>query len=103
MIELPKADIKYSSLSREEWNTIRSLADDRNIIIKKADKGSRIVIWGRNDYLMQAEKQLKDKKVYQKVSNSETILSKLEDTSNKVFSSLKKTAYVTLIKGYIMS
>lgn len=52
---------------------------------------------------MQAEKQLKDKKVYQKVSNSETILSKLEDTSNKVFSSLKKTAYVTLIKGYIMS
>ena len=52
---------------------------------------------------MQAEKQLKDKKVYQKVTNSETNLSKLEDTSNKVFSSLKKTAYVTLIKGYIMS
>ena len=46
------------------------MADDGNIIIKKADKGSRIVIWGRSDYLMEAEKQLSDKKVYQEVSNS---------------------------------
>ena len=28
LFELPKADIKYSILSREEWNAIRSLADD---------------------------------------------------------------------------
>ena len=61
MFELPKADIKYSNLSREEWNAIRSLADDRNII------------WGRNDYLMEAEKQLSDKKIYQEVSNSENV------------------------------
>ena len=71
MFELPKADIKYSDLSREEWNAIRSLADDRNILIKKADKGSCIVIWGRNNYLIEAEKQLSEKKVYQEVSNSE--------------------------------
>ena len=71
--ELPKADIKYSSLSREEWNALRSLADDRSIIIKKADKGSCIVIWGRNVYLMEAEKRLSDKKSYQEVSNSENI------------------------------
>ena len=44
LFKLPQADIKYPNLSREEWNTIRSLADDRNIIIKKADKGSYIVI-----------------------------------------------------------
>ena len=31
--------------------------------------------------LMGAEKQLNDKKVYQKVSNSENILSKLAETS----------------------
>ena len=52
----------------DEWNAIRFLADHRNIIIKKVDKRSCIVIWGRNDYLMEAEKQLSDKKVYQEVS-----------------------------------
>ena len=71
LFELPKADIKYSDLSREEWNAKRSLADDRNILIKKADKGLCIVIWGRNNYLIEAEKQLSEKKVYQEVSNSE--------------------------------
>ena len=65
MFELPKADIRYSNLSWEEWNAVRSLSDDRNIIIKKAAEGSCIIIWGRNDYLIEAEKQLSYKKVYQ--------------------------------------
>ena len=90
-----KANIKYSNLSREEWNAIRSLADDRNVVTKKADKGLCIVIWGRNDSLMEAEKQLSDKKVYQEVSNSENILSKLIEMCNKMFSSLKKRSYIT--------
>ena len=71
------------------------MADDRNIIIKKVDKGSCIVIWGRNDYLMEAEKQLSNKKVYKEVRNSENILSTLAEMSNKIFSGLKKTGYIT--------
>ena len=67
LFELPKTNIKYSNLSREECNAKRSLVDDRNIIIKKAEKRSCIVMWGRNDYLMEAEKQLRDKKVYKEV------------------------------------
>ena len=47
LLELPKANIKYSNLSPEEQNATRSLADHRSIIIKKADKGSCIVIWGQ--------------------------------------------------------
>ena len=35
--------IRYSNLSKEEWVPMRSLADDRSIVIKKADKGSCIV------------------------------------------------------------
>ena len=95
LFELPEAGIKYTNLSREEWNAIRSLADNRNIIIKKADKGSCIVIWDSNDYLMEAEKQFSDKKVYQEVNNTENILSKLAELSNKMFSSLKKSGYIT--------
>ena len=59
---------KLKFFLRDEWNVIRFLADHENIIIKKVDKRSRIVIWGRNDYLMEVEKQLRDKKVYQEVS-----------------------------------
>ena len=71
------------------------MADDRSIIIKKADKGSCIVIWGRNDYLKEAEKQLIDKKACQEVSNCENILSKLAEMSNRMVSNLKKRGYIT--------
>ena len=95
MFELPKADIKYSNLSREEWNAVRYLADDRNIIIKKADKGLCIVIWGRNNYLMEAEKQLVIRKFIKKLVIVKKILSKLAKMSNKMFSNLKKRGYIT--------
>ena len=35
---------------------LRSLADNRNIVIKKADKGSCAVVWDCNDYIAEAEK-----------------------------------------------
>ena len=44
---------------------------------------------------MEAEKHLSDKRVYQEVSNSENILRKLAEMSNKMFSSLKKRGYIT--------
>ena len=51
-IETP---LGYSNLSKEEWEAVRTLAGDCNIVIKKADKCSRVVIWDRNDYITQAE------------------------------------------------
>ena len=54
---------------------MRSLADDRSIVIKKADKGSCIVVWDRNDYIREAEKQLKDQNVYTKVAFKDKTLS----------------------------
>ena len=54
-----------------------------------------IVIYGRNDYLIEAEKQLYDKKVDEKVSNSESKLCKLAEMSNKMLSSLEKRGYIT--------
>ena len=49
--------IRHSNLSKEEWVAMRSLADDRSIVIKKADKGASIVVWDRNNYLREAEKR----------------------------------------------
>ena len=46
---------------------MRSLANDRNIVIKKADKGSCLVVWDREDYMAEAEKQLGNKNVYKDI------------------------------------
>ena len=61
-------------MSKLEWEAIRSLAGDKSIGIKKADKGSCVVFWDRLDYLMEAEEPLKDRKVYQEIRFTENIL-----------------------------
>ena len=40
----------YLSLTRDESESIRSLADDKKIVIKITDKGSCVVIWDRHYY-----------------------------------------------------
>ena len=67
MFEGTGTSLRYSNLNTEEWKTIRSLVDDRSIVIKTAGKRSAVVVWERNDYIKEAEKQLGDKNVYQKV------------------------------------
>ena len=70
-------ELAYSNLSKLELEAIRSLAEDRSTVIKKVDKGSRVVIWDRLDYLMEAEKQLKDSKAFQEVTFRKNILTNL--------------------------
>ena len=72
-----------------------SLADDRSIVIKKADKGSCIVVWDRNDYLTEAEKQLEDPNVYRKLDFKDKTLSQLVDCSNRFFKNLKLKGHIT--------
>ena len=95
LFQITKQDLRYSNLSKEEWRAIRSLADDRSIVIKKADKGSCVVVWDRNDYVLEAEKQLSDPSVYRDVSNNENILPKLSEATNKMFSSLRRKGFIT--------
>ena len=45
-----------------QWEAIKSLAGDRSIVITKVDKGSSVVVWDRLDYLMEAEKDLENRK-----------------------------------------
>ena len=37
---------------------MRGLPEDRNIIIKPADKGSCVVVWDQEDYIAEADRQL---------------------------------------------
>ena len=78
-----------SNMSKEEWDALRGLADDRSIVINKADKGSRVVVWCRDDYIKEAENKLKDNTAYKDVNFKETILSDLVDKNNKFFKRLR--------------
>ena len=62
---------------------------------KKADKGSCIVVWDRDDYLSEAEKQLYDKAIYKDVSFNEKILSDLVASSNKIFKILERKGAIS--------
>ena len=37
---------------------MRALANHRNLVIKKADKGLTVVVWDRNDYMLETENNL---------------------------------------------
>ena len=42
---------KYNSLTREERSALYNLKNDKNIVIKSADKDSAVVVWDRDDYI----------------------------------------------------
>ena len=54
--EIPK---KFNNLTKEEQEALYILKDDASIIIKGADKGSVVVVWGREDHLKAAYRQKK--------------------------------------------
>ena len=83
------------NMTKEERDALRVLADDRSIAIKKADKGPCVVVWCRDDYIKEAENQLKHNTVYKDVNFKETMLSDLVDKSNKFFKSLHSRKCIT--------
>ena len=57
----------FSNLSKEEWEALSDLQNDKSIVIKQADKGSAVVVWDRADYIKEAAGQLLIKKSIQKL------------------------------------
>ena len=88
-------ELWYSNFTSEEWKALRSLADDKQIVIKKADKGFCVVIWDRDDYLPEAERLLKDENVYRNVNFKEKLIEDLTEYSNKIFKDLRRGGYLT--------
>ena len=52
-IEIPQN--KYNNLTREEQSALYNLKNDKNIVIKSADKGCAVVVWDRDDYIKEAD------------------------------------------------
>lgn len=56
---------KHFNLSKDEINALDWLSTNDNLIIKRADKGGAVVVWGRDDYIKEALRQLQNCEYYQ--------------------------------------
>ena len=61
------------NLSREELNALVALKQRTDIVIKPADKGRAVVVWDRDLYIQEAERQLSDTNYYQRVDHDLTM------------------------------
>ena len=93
---------RKSNLSSAERTAKSTLANDPNIVIKKADKGSAVVIQNREDYIKEGLRQLSDRKFYRlQEDNLTEIHSKsISDAVNSMVASkeisLKTAEYLIL-------
>lgn len=65
-----EGQVHSHSFSLEEKRAIKELQDNRQIVIKPADKGSKIVIMDKQQYRQEANRQLDNNKYYKKISTS---------------------------------
>ena len=92
---------RYSNLTKNERDVLYSLKDDPSIIVKGTDKGSVVVVWGRENYLKEAHKHYRE--VYDEVTSYPNVL------INTIMKALEKihlpirlflTLQVTFLKNY---
>ena len=81
--EIPKD--KYNNLTSKERQALYDLKNDKNIVIKDADKGSSVVVWDKEDYIKEAEKLVGDCDVYEEVPDDpEPLISTMHRTIEKI-------------------
>jgi hypothetical protein len=75
------------NLSKQERNAFDSLKLRDDIVIKKADKGSAVVVMDKAEYIEQANEHLSDTKFYTKLDHDPTseITQKVTDTIDDLF------------------
>ena len=72
---------------------IKNLQDNQDIIINSADKGGKIVIMNRNEYIEECKKQLSDSTFYQQTDQSN--LQKQKTKIRKEILKLKANNYIS--------
>ena len=77
-------------LSPNHTKAMNSLKNNKNIIIKKADKRGSVVILNKKDYIAKAMEHLSDKNTYKEIPNDENTNLNLEILSYLYFLEQKK-------------
>lgn len=82
-----------SNLTKAERKALRNLQGNKDIIIKAADKGSKICIMDRSDYVLEAHRQLENRKHY--LPLKESIQLKTQQKVRNILDKLYSKKYIT--------
>ena len=63
---------RQRNMTLEQYNAMTRLKENENIIIKKADKGSNVVIQNKSDYTTEGLRQLSESKFYKQIDKDLT-------------------------------
>jgi hypothetical protein len=64
--------IRKNNLSKEEQNALQELRMRKDVVIKPADKGGAIVVWQKDLYMEEVQKQLNNPEFYEKMDYDQT-------------------------------
>ena len=88
-----------SNLTKDQWNSILKLQNNKDIIIKEADKGGSVVIMNTTHYCKMIFDNLNDKKTYKEVANKcdKKVMTRIADFTKKYKDVLtkKEASYLT--------
>ncbi|CAF3946895.1 unnamed protein product [Rotaria sp. Silwood1] len=92
---------KQCNMNKEEIKLLNEIKAIEDIIIIQADKGGKIVIMDKSDYITKVEEKLNDKNVYELIKNDPTTTIK-EEISEKV-TKLANNNKITLNTKYYLT
>ena len=80
-------------LSKKQYQIMHELKEDCDLVIKKADKGSNVVVMNINDYIKEGECQLNNSTFYRKCKSDHTM--KFKEQIDKIVDSLYESKEIS--------
>jgi hypothetical protein len=93
---------KKFNMTKEEMKLLNEIKSIDDIVIVQADKGGKIVIMDKLDYITKIEEKLSDKNVYQQVKTDPTTKIK-EEINNKITKLMNQNKITLNTKYYLTS
>jgi len=94
ILDIFKQETRYTNITCNELKALSDLKQDKNIIIKKADKNAGIVIMNTTDYINKIQNLLSDSDIYTELNIDNTHSIKIE--SDKILYELYRNNYLTI-------
>ena len=84
-------------MKKEEWKAITTLRNNKDLVIKPADKGGNTVIMNKQDYLQEVLKQLSNNNHYETLEEDPT-----QECNNQIYQVLQQATDLNIIDDKTM-